>query len=32
MDAVIAQTQSEVGLFNSELGCYGYVVYLTEPL
>ena len=32
MDGVIAETQAEIDLFNSDFGCYDYVVYLTEPL
>jgi len=32
MDEVIAETQAEIDLFNSDFGCYDYVVYLTEPL
>jgi len=32
MDEVIAETQAEIDLFNSDFGCYDYVVYLAEPL
>ncbi len=32
MDAVIAETQAEIALFDSDFGCYDTVVYLAEPL
>lgn len=32
MDGVIAETEAEITLFDSDFGCYDYVVYLTEPL
>jgi len=32
MDAVIAETEAEMAIFDSDFGSYDYVVYLVEPL
>ncbi len=32
MDEVIAETEAEIAVFDSDFGSYDYVVYLTEPL
>ncbi len=31
MDAVIAETEAEIAVYNTHFGCYDFVVYLAEP-